>query len=67
VFPNHGTILDLYLENNSRDPSTCEIDVNSDSQIIRIILLGIYFEESELWKHYSYLGYVEWKGYGEYP
>jgi hypothetical protein len=68
VFPNHGTVLELYLENNSRDPSTCEIDVNSDSQIFRIMLIG-NCDGSEFWKHSSYadLDYVEWKGYDEYP
>jgi hypothetical protein len=67
VFPNHGTLIELYLENNGPE-STCAIDVNADSQIFRIMLIG-NFDESEFWKHSSYddWDYVEWKGYGEYP
>ena len=68
VFPNHGTILELYLENYGPE-STCEINVNSASQLSRILLIGSNFDKSEFWQHPSYadLDYVEWKGYGEYP
>lgn len=67
VFPNRGTVLELYLENTGPE-STCEIDVNADSQISRIMLIG-NFDESEFWKQSSYddWDYVEWKGYGGYP
>jgi len=65
VFPNHGTILELYLEDNGLE-NTCGIEVNADSQVYRVLLLG-NIDESEFWKYYANLDFMEWKGYGEYP
>ena len=66
VFPNHGTLIELYLDNYGPE-STCKINVNADSQLSRIILIGSNFDESEFWKSYANLDFVEWKGHGEYP
>jgi hypothetical protein len=70
VFEEKGILLDLLPRVNqpsSFDKATdCKVDINSDSQIFRIVLFGS-INHSEFWKKaYSKLDYMEWKGYGKY-
>jgi len=71
LYPSSGAILDVYLENDSKSKNIldCQVDLTSDSQIFRIVLISSKLNNSEFWKRSSYSGlnYMEWKGYGEYP
>ena len=71
LYPDQGTILDVYLENDSKSKNklNCQVDITSDSEVFRIILISSKLDNSEFWKRSSYssLDYMEWKGYGTYP
>jgi hypothetical protein len=71
LFEMKGIILDLIPLSNQAGAfdkvTDCKADVNGDSQIFRIILIG-NTNSSELWKSaYSNLDYVTWRGYNRYP
>ncbi len=72
VFEKKGTILEFSLENHSDNPNTatdCQVDINMNSQVFRVIFIGNKINDSEFWRNASYsdLDYMEWKGYGKYP
>lgn len=60
MFPEKGTILDLYLKNNASGKG-CQTEIKSDSEIFRILLV-----ETNPSHDYA-LEYIEWEGYGNYP
>lgn len=67
VFPQNGTLVELYLHNSSRNQSTCQVNIAPNSQSFRIILLGYDLYSNDYWKR-SFEGseFIEWKGYGTY-
>ena len=72
LFEKKGTILEFSLENHSDNPNTatdCQVDINMNSQVFRVIFIGNKINDSEFWRNASYsdLDYMEWKGYGKYP
>lgn len=72
VFEKKGTILEFSLENHSGNLNTtadCQVDINMNSQVFRVIFIGNKINDSEFWRNASYsdLDYMEWKGYGKYP
>lgn len=72
LYPDIGTIIEIAgLENDSKskDILDCQTNLNSDSEIYRIVLVSNNLDNSEFWKasSYSSLKYMKWKGYGTYP
>ncbi len=72
LFEKKGTIFEFSLENHSDNPNTatdCQVDINGNSQVFRVIFIGNKINDSEFWRNASYsdLDYMEWKGYGKYP
>jgi hypothetical protein len=65
LFAEKGTILELSLENLNKPG--CQVSINSESKIFRIVLIKSYFDEYLSHLSPGLLSRGEWKGYGIYP
>lgn len=66
MFPNNGTVVELYLRNKNGDQS-CRVNITPESRVFRIVLLGYDLYNNEYWKR-SFDGseFIDWNGYGTY-
>jgi hypothetical protein len=72
LYRDSGIILDVaYLKNHSKSKNQldCQVELTSETNIFRMILIGGNLDSSDFWRNSSYPGfnYVKWKGYGSYP
>jgi hypothetical protein len=68
VFPENGAIAEIYLEDESKTESSCTAEIESQSQVYRIVLLGYDLYNNAYWKRsFTDSEFNAWEGYGLYP
>ncbi len=67
LFPKNGTVVEIYLQNSSKNQSGCRVSIAPEGQVFRIVLLGHDLYNNAYWKRsIEDSEYIEWRGYGTY-